>query len=233
LQKRRSAHTPQPLSSEERRFARGTRTLADLLAPAAVEVARNHVRLEYQYARVLVVIGYPRTVAAGWLTPLLEFEYPIEISVHVHPLEASLHTVEELRNNTLIFYTGIVRRSFDILQQQRKDTEAGDRSVVDSLHATKEIGVSIKTAIESGDLDEFGRLLDVHWQNKKRRSSKISDGHLDDVYDLAKRNGALGGKLMGAGGGGFFLFYAPNGRKPKLREAMAVSHLREMLFDVD
>src|SRR3982075_285450 len=89
LQKRGGAHAPQALSSEERRFARGTRTLADLLAPAAVEVARNHVRLEYQYVRVLVVVGYPRTVAAGWLTPLLEFEHPIEVSLHVHPLETA------------------------------------------------------------------------------------------------------------------------------------------------
>src|SRR5258708_25074370 len=93
LQKRKTAPSSQPLSSEERRFARGTRTLADLLAPAAVEVARNHVRLEYQYARVLVVVGYPRTVAAGWLTPLLEFQHPLEISVHVPPLEnASIGT---------------------------------------------------------------------------------------------------------------------------------------------
>src|SRR5258708_23657114 len=94
FQKRRKTNGAQlPLSSEERRFARGTRTLADLLAPAAVEVARNHVRLEYQYARVLAVVGYPRTVAARWLTPLLEFEHPIEITVHVPPLEnASIGT---------------------------------------------------------------------------------------------------------------------------------------------
>src|SRR3981081_4749398 len=79
----------QALSNEERRFALGTRSLADLLAPAAVEVARDHLRLEYQYARVLVVVGYPRTVVAGWLTPLLEFEHPIEISLHVQPLETA------------------------------------------------------------------------------------------------------------------------------------------------
>ena len=83
--RRRRNHCP----SEERRFALGTRSLADLLAPAAVEVARDHVRLEYQYARVLVVVGYPRTVAPGWLTPLLEFEHPIEVSLHVHPLETA------------------------------------------------------------------------------------------------------------------------------------------------
>ena len=89
LQRRRTAAQRRRLSGEERRFALGTRSLADLLAPAAVEVARDHLRLEYQYARVLVVVGYPRTVAPGWLTPLLEFEHPIEVSLHVHPLETA------------------------------------------------------------------------------------------------------------------------------------------------
>src|SRR3981081_1099127 len=98
----------QALSSEERRFALGTRSLADLLAPAAVEVARDHVRLEYQYARVLVVIGCPLTVVPGWLTPLLEFEHPIEVSLHVQPLEtASIvkllgHKLVQLQSSRLV-----------------------------------------------------------------------------------------------------------------------------------
>src|SRR3989440_13074894 len=86
---RRSAPGERPLGPEERRFALGTRSLADLVAPAAVEVARDHVRLEYQYARGLVVVGYPRTVVPGWLVPLLEFEHPIEVSFHIHPLETA------------------------------------------------------------------------------------------------------------------------------------------------
>src|SRR5215472_6813071 len=89
LKRRHPSNAVQPLSAQERRFALGTRSLADLLAPAAVEVARDHVRLEYQYARVLVVVGYPRTVTPGWLTPLLEFEHPIEVSFHLHPLETA------------------------------------------------------------------------------------------------------------------------------------------------
>src|SRR5579859_7012600 len=89
LKRRRSSSAIAGLSAVERRFALGTRSLADLLAPAAVEVARDHVRLEYQYARVLVVVGYPRTVAPGWLTPLFDFEHPIEVSLHVHPLETA------------------------------------------------------------------------------------------------------------------------------------------------
>ena len=88
------------LSAEERRFALGTRSLADLLAPAAVEVARDHVRLEYQYARVLAVVGYPRSVAPGWLTPILEFEQPIEVTFHIHPLESA--TIVKLLGHKLV-----------------------------------------------------------------------------------------------------------------------------------
>ncbi len=168
--------------------------------------------------------------AFGGLTCL---EIERDGNVRVHPLAVSGDTLEELRNNTLIFYTGIVRRSFDILQQQQRDTQAGDRSVVESLHATKEIGLEIKSAVERGDLECFGRLLDVHWQNKKKRSSRISDSHLDEIYEVAKRSGALGGKLMGAGGGGFFMFYVPNGRKPSVRGAMSAAGLAEMPFDFD
>ena len=108
LQRRHSANSVQPLSDHERRFARGSRTLADLLAPAAVEFGRDHVRLEYQYARVLVVVGYPRTVAAGWLAPLLEFEQPIEVSLHVDPLESSTiikmlsHKLVQLQSSRLV-----------------------------------------------------------------------------------------------------------------------------------
>jgi conjugal transfer ATP-binding protein TraC len=99
LQRRKST-APEPLSDEERRFARGTRSLADLVAPAAVEVARDHVRLEYHYARVMAVVGYPRTVGPGWLAPLIEFEHPIEVSLHIHPLETS--TVVKLLGHKLV-----------------------------------------------------------------------------------------------------------------------------------
>ena len=78
-----------PLTAEEARFALGTRSVTDLLAPAAAEVARDHLRLEYQYARVLAVVGYPRSVGPGWLMPLIEFEHPIELSFHIHPLETA------------------------------------------------------------------------------------------------------------------------------------------------
>ena len=153
--------------------------------------------------------------------------------VTVSALDVSITTVEEFRNSVLLFYTGITRSSSNILETQKQDTRRGDSTVVDSLHRTKELGYQIKEALEQGDLDRFGLLLDEHWQNKKRRSSKISDPRIDSWYDLAKENGALGGKIMGAGGGGFFMFYCPNAHKGCLRQALTKAGLREMPYDFD
>ena len=153
--------------------------------------------------------------------------------VRVSPLDISITTAEEFRNNVLLFYTGITRTSRDILEAQEQDTESGHSTVVDSLHRTKELGYRIKEALEQGNLDRFGLLLDEHWQNKKRRSGKISDPQIDRWYEIAKENGALGGKIMGAGGGGFFMFYCPNNHKAQLRKALTEAGLREMPYDFD
>jgi len=153
--------------------------------------------------------------------------------VRVSLLDIHTHVAEELRSSILLFYTGIKRPSSIVLSEQKRDTEQGKEEVLESLHKTKEIGLEIKKALEDGDLFRFGHLLDEHWQNKKRRSDKISDPWLDQVYEIAKGSGALGGKIMGAGGGGFFMFYCPNSSKFRLREAMKVQGLREVPFDFD
>lgn len=153
--------------------------------------------------------------------------------VQVSPLDISITAVEEFRNNVLLFYTGITRSSSDILEAQRRDTLNGNAAVIDSLHQTRELGYRIKEALEHGDLERFGLLLDEHWRNKKRRSSKISGTQIDGWYELAKECGALGGKVMGAGGGGFFMLYCPNGRKARLRKSFAEAGLREMPYDFD
>ena len=153
--------------------------------------------------------------------------------VKVTSLDISITSVEDFRNNVLLFYTGVTRPSREILEAQKNDTEKGDSSVVDSLHKTKELGYQIKETLEKGDLETFGLLLDEHWQNKKRRSGKISDPQLDRWYELAKENGALGGKIMGAGGGGFFMFYCPNSHKARLRQTLNSAGLREMIYDFD
>jgi D-glycero-alpha-D-manno-heptose-7-phosphate kinase len=153
--------------------------------------------------------------------------------VRVSPLDVSVTTMDDLRSNVLLFFTGIVRSSSEILVSQKEDTQRKDPVVVDSLHRTKELGYEVKAALENGDLELFGLLLDKHWQNKKRRSGRISDPQIDGWYDIAKENGALGGKIMGAGGGGFFMFCCPNGHKSQLRKAMARAGLREMPYGFD
>ena len=154
-------------------------------------------------------------------------------AVHVSPLNISITTIEELRNSVLLFFTGICRSSRDILQEQQQSTQHRDATVVDSLHRTKELGHCVKEALEQGDLERFGLLLDEHWQNKKRRSSKISDPRVDRWYEIAKENGALGGKVIGAGGGGFLMLYCPVGAKRSVRAALGNEGLREMPFNFD
>jgi len=153
--------------------------------------------------------------------------------VLVSPLDISLTTVEDFRASVLLFYTGITRSSTQILEEQKRATLQQDPAIVDSLHRTKELGYAVKDALEQGDLERFGKLLDEHWQNKKRRSAKISDPKIDHSYEAARAHGALGGKIMGAGGGGFFIFYCPNNDKARLRKAMAAEGLREMSYDFD
>jgi D-glycero-alpha-D-manno-heptose-7-phosphate kinase len=153
--------------------------------------------------------------------------------VHVSPLDVSISTIEDFRQQVLLFYTGITRSSNGILEAQKLGTQQGNSAMLDSLHRTKELGYRIKEALEDGDLEQFGLLLHEHWENKKRRSDQIGGGDIDRWYYIARENGALGGKIMGAGGGGFFMFYVPNGSKPALRKVLAAEGLREMLYDFD
>ena len=153
--------------------------------------------------------------------------------VTVNPLKISAHGVDQLRNSLTLYYTGIRRESSDILSEQSRAVKEDRKDVVDCLHTIKEIGLEIKRALEAGDLDRFGRLLDDHWQTKKKLSSKVSGAMIDRWYDVAMDSGALGGKLMGAGGGGFLMFYCDNGAKGVLRQAMDKEGLREMPFDFD
>ncbi len=153
--------------------------------------------------------------------------------VRVSPLNISISTAEEFRASVLLFYTGITRSSEDILRAQQQDTLRGESAVVESLHRTKELGLQIKETLERGDLERFGQMLDEHWQNKKRRSGQISDPRIDAWYELAKEHGALGGKIIGAGGGGFLMLYCPSRCKAQLRAALTEAGLREVPYDFD
>lgn len=153
--------------------------------------------------------------------------------VHVNPLNICTNTMEELRNSVLLFFTGILRPSRDILQEQKDHTQRGDKTMVENLHRIKELGYRVKEALERGNVERFGLLLDEHWQTKKRRSDKVTNARIDCWYEVARDNGALGGKVIGAGGGGFLMLYCPGPAKQSVRSALAAEGLREMPFDFD
>jgi D-glycero-alpha-D-manno-heptose-7-phosphate kinase len=153
--------------------------------------------------------------------------------VQVAPLRTPPYVVEDLQRSVLLYGLGQTRESASILGLQKEATDRGDCAVVDSLHRSKELGHEIRVALECGDLVRFGRLLDVHWQNKKARCGRVSNGRVDAVYRLARENGALGGKVMGAGGGGFLMLLAPDECARPLREILAAEGLRHMPFAFD
>ena len=152
--------------------------------------------------------------------------------VTVTPLNISPDIIEELERHIMLFYTGIRRNSADVLSGQNNASQRDDKKVIENLHKIEEIGEEAKIALESGNVHRFGQLLDIHWQTKKNLSNKVSRPEIDRWYALARQNGALGGKIMGAGGGGFFMFYV-EGNKNKLRQAMRRESLREMRFKFD
>jgi D-glycero-alpha-D-manno-heptose-7-phosphate kinase len=154
--------------------------------------------------------------------------------VTVTPLHIPTYAREDLQASVLLFYMGVTRESSTILEQQVAATEARDPVVVDSLHRTKELGFRIREALEVGDLIRFGALLDEHWVNKKRRSNHITDERIDCAYERAQECGALGGKVLGAGGGGFLMLLCDgNGSRRKVRETVADLGMRYMPFTFD
>jgi len=152
--------------------------------------------------------------------------------VTVTPLNISPDIIEELERHIMLFYTGIRRNSADVLSGQNNASQRDDKKVIENLHKIKEIGEEAKIALESGNVHRFGELLHTHWQSKKNLSHKVSRTEIDRWYALARQNGALGGKIMGAGGGGFFMFYVEGG-KGKLRQVIKRENLREMRFKFD
>jgi len=151
--------------------------------------------------------------------------------VEYRPCKISEETLFNLEDNLLLFFTGYSRNASSILKDQKARSEKQDQAMLENLHFTKELGFQSLAALESGKLEDFARLMDVHWQRKKVRSSGMSNGHIDEWYDYAMKNGALGGKLIGAGGGGFLMFYA--GDKKRLRHAMREKGLQEVRFRFD
>lgn len=140
-------------------------------------------------------------------------------SVTVEPVKISDGALMELQSNMFLFYLNKKRSAGDILKVQNKKTKDNNKDVLNRLHKIKEIGLHTKKIFEKDKINEFGELLHEHWLIKKGISKKISDPFIDEVYETAIKNGAVGGKVIGAGGGGFLLFYCPY-EKSKLLTAM-------------
>jgi D-glycero-alpha-D-manno-heptose-7-phosphate kinase len=153
--------------------------------------------------------------------------------VLIEPLRVSSETLELLESNLLFFFTGKERSASDILKEQDDKCKINDPAMDQNLHQIKDIGLKTREYLEKGQVDTLGELLHVHWETKKKRSQKISDPFIDECYEEARKHGASGGKLMGAGGGGFFMFYCENGNKPKVIESMLKMGLRREKFQID
>lgn len=151
--------------------------------------------------------------------------------VEYRPVRLSEETLFNLEDNLLLFFTGYSRSASTILKDQNDRSKQSDKAMLENLHFTKELGYQSLTALEAGDLKQFALLMDVHWQRKKARSSGMSNQQINEWYDHAMTNGALGGKLIGAGGGGFLMFYASD--KARLRRAMRDMSLHEVRFRFD
>jgi D-glycero-alpha-D-manno-heptose-7-phosphate kinase len=159
------------------------------------------------------------------------FEYNKDGSVNAYPLKISKETLYDLEDNLLLFFTGYSRSASSILKEQNDKSKEDNQSMIDNLHFVKELGIKSKEALENGDLMKFGDLMNVHWDHKKKRSSGMSNPKINEWYELAMKNGALGGKLIGAGGGGFLMFYAKD--KVKLRHVLMKEGLEEVRFRFD
>ena len=159
------------------------------------------------------------------------FEFHPDDTVTATPLRVSPETLFDLEDHLLLFFTGFERGAAEVLHDQQRRTEADDPEMVENLHYIKELGLRSKAALEAGDTTAFGELMHEHWQYKRRRSSGMSNACIDEWYETGRRSGAIGGKLVGAGGGGFLLFYARD--RNRLREAMGRCGLEEVRFRFD
>ena len=159
------------------------------------------------------------------------FAFHKDDTVSLAPVNLSIETLHDLEDNLLLFFTGFSRSASGILQDQHTKSQKNDKEMLDNLHYVKDLGYKSKDALESGNALLFGELMHEHWENKKRRSGGMSNSQIDEWYELALKNGAIGGKLVGAGGGGFLMFMAND--RNKLRKTMKNAGLEEVRFRFD
>ena len=159
------------------------------------------------------------------------FAFHPDDTVAATPLAISMDTMFDLEDNLLLFFTGFSRNAGSILKDQNTRTKQSDGEMLKNLHYVKELGHRSKQALEKGNTRLFGELMHEHWEHKKRRSGGMSNPKIDEWYELGVKNGAVGGKLVGAGGGGFLMFMAED--RNRLRHKMSAAGLEEVRFRFD
>lgn len=193
------------------------------LAERAFHIARNvlqrHVGKQDEYAAAFGGLNF--------------FEFLPDGTSSVEPIDPGPAVISELQNSLMLFFTGAAHHSWNILAEQEKSTEQGSRRPLEALHEIKDLAYRMRDALRAGELREFAAMLDESWRAKKQVSSRISNARIDALYELACRNGALGGKITGAGGGGFLLLFCEPSHQENLRQALAAEGLKEMTFHFD
>jgi D-glycero-alpha-D-manno-heptose-7-phosphate kinase len=196
------------------------------ITPAALAEAACHIEID--------VLGEPIGKQDQYVSAhggICAYTFHPGGRVDVEPLELSEATLRKLRNNLLLFYTGEARSAANILSHQVEQTKASDETMVANLDRTKELGRQSAKLLVDGEIESYAELMHEHWQNKRSRSPGMANERIDTLYTLARRSGALGGKLVGAGGGGFLLVYAQ--RPEDTRQAMAAAGASELVFDFE
>ena len=193
--------------------------LAEKAFHIARHVLKKQVGKQDEYAAAFGGLNYIRFDSQG--------------NTLVEPIELDPALMRELESNLMLFFTGAAHNSWTILREQETSTLRHSGPTVEALHEVKTLADLMRAALAQGQLHQFGKLMHESWQAKRRVSKKISNPHIDELYSLATRHGALGGKITGAGGGGFLLLYCEYEHQPAVRDAMHAAGVREMTFGFD
>jgi D-glycero-alpha-D-manno-heptose-7-phosphate kinase len=193
------------------------RELAEMACQIELDILKEPIGKQDQYI-----------AAFGGVTA---FEFRPDGRVDAAPLDASDETIDLLEDNLVMVSTGFHRAASAVLKEQDDRTKSNDQAMIDNLHYVRDLGYRCREAIETGNLARFGALMHEHWLHKKKRSALMSNPDIDRWYELARANGAIGGKVLGAGGGGFLLFYTEE--KARLRAALKREGLMEIKLGFD
>jgi D-glycero-alpha-D-manno-heptose-7-phosphate kinase len=193
--------------------------LAERAFLIARDVLHRHVGKQDEYAAAFGGLNF--------------FEFLPDGSTRVQPIDPGPALITELQHSLMLFFTGSAHHSWNILAEQEKSAVEKNSKPLEALHEIKELAYRMRDALKRGDLANFARMLDEGWMAKKRVSSRISNLRIDTLYRMARDNGASGGKITGAGGGGFLLLFCEPQAQERVRHALAAEGLKEMTFNFD